>query len=110
LAPVRPYNWHQSLSFVFLLQAALCAMCIIQKVPELAEMFMRAVRPLLNEKKHGKVALSFNLSSLCCPVLLAFLTMAMLLNTFFGTYFYNQEQTSWIPNLQKVNFWLILLF
>ena len=29
-------------------------------------MFMRAVRPLLNEKKHGKVALSFNPAPLFC--------------------------------------------
>lgn len=34
-------------------QAALAATRIVQKVPDLNEMYVRAVRPLLNEKKHG---------------------------------------------------------
>ncbi len=37
-------------------QAALATMRILRKVPDLTEMFVRAVRPLLNEKKHGKLA------------------------------------------------------
>lgn len=36
------------------LQAGLAAVCIVRKVPELSEVFMRNIRPLLNEKKHGK--------------------------------------------------------
>ncbi|KAK2142509.1 hypothetical protein LSH36_945g00012 [Paralvinella palmiformis] len=33
-------------------KAALCATHIVRKVPEMTEIFVRAVRPLLNEKKH----------------------------------------------------------
>jgi len=34
-------------------KAALCAVCILRKVPELMEMFLPATRALLNEKSHG---------------------------------------------------------
>lgn len=38
---------------VFLIQAALCAVHVIRKVPELMEMFLPATKNLLNEKNHG---------------------------------------------------------
>lgn len=38
---------------VFPLQAALCAVHVIRKVPELMEMFLPATKNLLNEKNHG---------------------------------------------------------
>lgn len=37
-----------------LLQAALCAVHVIRKVPELMEMFLPATKNLLNEKNHGE--------------------------------------------------------
>lgn len=40
----------------FLLQAALCAVHVIRKVPELMEMFLPATKNLLNEKNHGNVS------------------------------------------------------
>lgn len=44
------------LSFLyFFLQAALCAVHVIRKVPELMEMFLPATKNLLNEKNHGNV-------------------------------------------------------
>lgn len=36
------------------LQAALCAVHVIRKVPELMEMFLPATKNLLSEKNHGK--------------------------------------------------------
>lgn len=45
-----------SLSFFLCLQAALCAVHVIRKVPELMEMFLPATKNLLNEKNHGKCA------------------------------------------------------
>lgn len=36
------------------LQAALCAVHVIRKVPELMEMFLPATKNLLNEKNHGE--------------------------------------------------------
>lgn len=39
-----------------LLQAALCAVHVIRKVPELMEMFLPATKNLLNEKNHGNVS------------------------------------------------------
>ena len=39
----------------FFLQAALCAVHVIRKVPELMEMFLPATKNLLNEKNHGNV-------------------------------------------------------
>lgn len=40
---------------VFPIQAALCAVHVIRKVPELMEMFLPATKNLLNEKNHGNV-------------------------------------------------------
>lgn len=40
---------------VFPLQAALCAVHVIRKVPELMEMFLPATKNLLNEKNHGNI-------------------------------------------------------
>ncbi|XP_013379307.1 AP-1 complex subunit gamma-1 isoform X1 [Lingula anatina] len=34
-------------------KSALCALCIVRKVPDLMEMFLPATRTLLNEKNHG---------------------------------------------------------
>lgn len=39
-----------------LLQAALCAVHVIRKVPELMEMFLPATKNLLSEKNHGEGA------------------------------------------------------
>lgn len=38
----------------YLFQAALCAVHVIRKVPELMEMFLPATKNLLSEKNHGK--------------------------------------------------------
>lgn len=38
---------------VYPIQAALCAVHVIRKVPELMEMFLPATKNLLNEKNHG---------------------------------------------------------
>ena len=51
--------WYQILHNCVDFQAALAAVRIIHKVPELTEMFVRVAKPMLNEKKHGKVAASF---------------------------------------------------
>lgn len=40
---------------VFPIQAALCAVHVIRKVPELMEMFLPATKNLLNEKNHGNI-------------------------------------------------------
>jgi len=40
---------------LFFLQAALCAVHVIRKVPELMEMFLPATKNLLNEKNHGNI-------------------------------------------------------
>lgn len=40
---------------VFPVQAALCAVHVIRKVPELMEMFLPATKNLLNEKNHGNI-------------------------------------------------------
>lgn len=45
-----------SVFFSLCLQAALCAVHVIRKVPELMEMFLPATKNLLNEKNHGKCA------------------------------------------------------
>lgn len=44
------------MTFLSYLQAALCAVHVIRKVPELMEMFLPATKNLLNEKNHGKHA------------------------------------------------------
>lgn len=36
------------------MQAALCAVHVIRKVPELMEMFLPATKNLLSEKNHGE--------------------------------------------------------
>ena len=36
------------------LQAALCAMRIVERVPDVCEVFVRPAAHLLNDKKHGK--------------------------------------------------------
>jgi len=40
-------------SFIFAFQAALCAVRIVRKVPELMEVFVPTTRSLLNERNHG---------------------------------------------------------
>ena len=40
-------------SFIFTFQAALCAVRIVRKVPELMEVFVPTTRSLLNERNHG---------------------------------------------------------
>lgn len=39
---------------LFSTQAALCAVHVIRKVPELMEMFLPATKNLLSEKNHGE--------------------------------------------------------
>ena len=41
---------------VAVLQAALCAVHIVRKVPELGELFTPSARSLLSEKNHGQSA------------------------------------------------------
>lgn len=52
------------------LQAALCAVHVIRKVPELMEMFLPATKNLLNEKNHGKYSVFVRMKLLeqriCC--------------------------------------------
>lgn len=48
-------------------QAALCAVHVIRKVPELMEMFLPATKNLLSEKNHGKCAVAGSWGS--APVL-----------------------------------------
>lgn len=40
-------------SVIFTFQAALCAVRIVRKVPELMEVFVPTTRSLLNERNHG---------------------------------------------------------
>lgn len=60
------------LSLIFVDQAALCAVHVIRKVPELMEMFLPATKNLLNEKNHGKRTQFIRMSLLRRPRLLLY--------------------------------------
>ncbi|XP_062337288.1 AP-1 complex subunit gamma-like 2 isoform X1 [Osmerus eperlanus] len=56
-------------------KAALCAVHIVRKVPELGELFTPAARSLLSEKNHGQYLCLYlpppaSLRSACCPALM----------------------------------------
>lgn len=58
---------HVSVSFLSL-QAALCAVRIVRKVPDLMEVFVPVTRQLLNEKNHGVLLTGVCLVTEMCRV------------------------------------------
>lgn len=54
----KMFMWKENIfdfiAFPLCFQAALCAVHVIRKVPELMEMFLPATKNLLSEKNHGK--------------------------------------------------------
>lgn len=55
-------------SFPLFFQAALCAVRIVRKVPELMEVYVPTMRQLLNEKNHGVLLTGVCLVTEMCRV------------------------------------------
>ena len=63
-----PYIHCHHHSFLLCWQAALCALRVVRKVPELMEVYVPTMRQLLNEKNHGVLLTGVCLVTEMCRV------------------------------------------
>lgn len=78
---------------LFSMQAALCAVHVIRKVPELMEMFLPATKNLLSEKNHGETRFAADIQAFFDTYLHSVMTDKYSLRDFFIFFFNSMIHT-----------------